>query len=210
MAEQMRFRASQTPNAVMVIVLDLDLCSKYLDGMRDAVNIFILSDVTPAAVSSAALVVCCWGAIIGGRVLPYFAEKILLMARQKVASITEWEFAVEYLEAWEVVCAVFLGDASVHPCIYEVLGLLEEATRVGERHRAKYHLQPTFPTALLRLIQTEFNGSFCQTLERHQRVRWPKFDQLRRALARGKFSPDNVALPRLYAPHSPFQTDRGR
>ena len=69
------------------------------------------------------------------------------MVRHKVAPITRWEAATNQLEAWGVVCAVFLGNVSVHPVTYEVLGLLEEATGAGERIHALYHHQTTCPTA---------------------------------------------------------------
>ena len=77
----------------------------------------------------------------------------------------------------------------MHPGTYKVPGILGETTWVGARLRAQSHRQPTFPTALLRMIQTEFNESFCQALEHHQRVRWLEFDQLRSSLDTVNFRP---------------------
>ena len=99
-----------------------------------------------------------------------FVDTILLMTKKKVMPIIGWEASAKTLEAWGVVCAVFLGNASVHLGTYEVLGLLEDANGVGEQLQAQAHRQRTFPSALLRLIQTDFNEIFHQALDRQQRV----------------------------------------
>ena len=125
------------------------------------------------------------------------------MAKKNVPPITGWEAAANQLEARGVSCTFFLGEVSVHPGKYEVLGLLEEATRVRARLRLQAHRHPTFPTALLCLIQTEFTESFHQALERHQMVCWPEFDQLQRALVTGNFRPENMAFYGLFVPPPP-------
>ena len=60
--------------------------------------------------------------------------------------------------------------------------------------------QPSFPAAILHLIQQEFNKSFHRALERQKRVQWPDFDSLRQALAAGEFRPELVALSGEIAP----------
>ena len=97
----------------------------------------------------------------------------------------------------------FPGRQTVHPGTYEVLGLLEEATRFGTRLREQAHRNPTLPTSLLRLIQTDFNKSSRQALERQRRVRWMDYNQLRQALATDNFRSENVALPGSFAPTPP-------
>ena len=62
-----------------------------------------------------------------------FGYASLIMANQKVTTTTRWEDTAKQLEVWGVVCAVFLGNVSVRPGKYKVLGFLEEANEVGAR-----------------------------------------------------------------------------
>ena len=55
---------------------------------------------------------------------------------------------------------MFLGDDGVHPDTYEIFLLLEETSRVSLRLRAQALQKPTFPAALVSLIQQDFNESF--------------------------------------------------
>ena len=142
------------------MVLDLEFYTKDPDGMENAINIFIFLYLTPAARSKADLLLRCWDTILGGGALTYFADTSILIAIQMVAPITRWEATANQLEAWEIVYAILLGNASVYPETYEVLGLLEEATGVGERLQEQDYRHLTFPTTLLHLIQAEFNERF--------------------------------------------------
>ena len=72
-------------------------------------------------------------------------------------------------------CTVFLGNDGVHPATYDMLLLLEETSRVSPRLRTQARHKPTFPAALLFLIQQEFNASFQQAMGRRQRVWRPNF-----------------------------------
>ena len=65
----------------------------------------------------------------------------------------------------------FLVDDGVHPATYEILLFLKDTSGVSPRLRAQAHQQPTYPAAIICLIQQEFNKSFRQALERRQRVR---------------------------------------
>ena len=102
------------------------------------------------------------------------------MGNQKVVPIAGWDEAASQIEAWAVFCTVFLGDDRVHPDTYDMFLLLEETTGVSLRLRAQARQKPTFPAAILCLIQQKFNKSLRQALR--QRVRWPNFDSLRRDL----------------------------
>ena len=68
-------------------------------------------------------------------------------------------------------CTLFLGGKGVHPATYKMFLLLEETSRISLSLQSQALQQPTFPVDLLCLIQQEFNESFCQVLERQQRVR---------------------------------------
>ena len=79
-------------------------------------------------------------------------------------------------------CHVFLGGAAVHPATYKVCTLIEDTNHVGAILLAHTQRQPALTVALLCLLQTEFNGSFCQVLERQKQVCWPCFERLRQDL----------------------------
>ena len=61
------------------------------------------------------------------------------------------------------------GFEDVEACVIRMQNT--DASVVSPRLRAQARQQPTFPAALLRLIQQEFNESFRQALERRQEVR---------------------------------------
>ena len=65
-----------------------------------------------------------------------------------------------------MLCHIFLGDAAVHPAKYEVCTLVQETAYVWERLQAYTKWKTALSVALLRLLQTEFNQSFLQVLER--------------------------------------------
>ena len=92
------------------------------------------------------------------------------MGKKKVSPISVWDEAEDHLEAWAVCCTLFLGDNGVNPTTYEMFLLLEETSGVIPRLQDQYFQQPTFPIALLCLIQKYFNQIFLQTLERRKRV----------------------------------------
>ena len=171
-----------------------------MDIIRDAIKIFLFPDLSPSEGSEAYLPVRRWGAILGGGTLTSFEDKILLLTNQKVKPVTSWEAMEKKLEAWGVFCCDFLGDTSVHPATYEVCSLLKETAYVKAQLRDQIHRQPTLTIALLLLLQSEFNESFLQALERRQRVHWPTFERLGQDLAMGNFCLDNVALPGAFTP----------
>ena len=100
-----------------------------------------------------------------------FADTSLMMGKQKVVPIADWDKVLSQLEAWAMFFNLFLGDNGVHPATYKMFLIQEETSGVSPRLREQARQQPTIPAALLRLIQQEFNESFRQALERRQRVR---------------------------------------
>ena len=95
----------------------------------------------------------------------------MMMGKHKVSPIVGWDEVESQIEAWAMFCTLFLGYNGVHPATYNMLLLLEETSGVSPRLQEQARQQPTFPVDLLCLIQQEFKESFCQALERQQRVR---------------------------------------
>ena len=174
-AENLRFRPQCIPQAVTIMVMALVLHTKDPDGVGDALNTFLLPDLFPSSGLEAALLMRKWDTILGGGTSTFFADTSLLMGQQKVTSIIGWYKSASQLEAWTVFCTVFLGYYGVHPATYEMFFLLEEISGVSPRLRAQSLQKPTFPSALLCLVNQEFNKRFCQALERRHRVWWPNF-----------------------------------
>ena len=85
------------------------------DGVGDALNVLLFPDLSPSEGSEAALLTKKWYAILGGSTLTSFADTSLLMGKQKAAPIAGWDEASHQLEAWAVLCTVFLGDYGAHP-----------------------------------------------------------------------------------------------
>ena len=145
------------------------------DGVEDTLDIFLFPDLSLLSGSEAALLSRKWYTIFWGSTLTSFTDTSLLMGKKKVAPITAWDEVASQLEAWAVFCMVLLGDDGVHPTTYEMFLLLEEISRVRPRLRAQDCQKPSFLTALLFLIQQEFNASFQQAMGRRQRVWRPNF-----------------------------------
>ena len=164
------------------------------DGVVEALNIFLFPDLSPLAGLEAALLKSKWEAILGDRNLTSFAETSLMMGNQKVVPITGWDKGASQLEAWAVFCTVFLGDETKHPMTHKMFLLIEETSGVSLRLQAQARQQPTFPAALLYLIQKDFNESLWQALDMWQRVQWKDFESLRRFLKTGNFRLELVAL----------------
>ena len=68
---------------------------------------------------------------------------------------------------------VLLGPQESHPSVFELATLLEAANEVNSRLRSQAGAQQDIPSALVRLIQKEFNESFRQVFNSHLPVRWP-------------------------------------
>ena len=91
---------TKNPRLVAVLVLGLALYSEDPDGMGDAINVFMFTDLSLSAVLEAALLERRWYAVLGGGVaLTSFADTSLLLSKQRVESVTIWEAADKKLEA---------------------------------------------------------------------------------------------------------------
>ena len=88
-AKSLRFRPPHIPHAVTVMVMALAFHTEDLDGVGYTLNIFLFTNLYPLAGLEAALLVRKWEAILGGGILTFFADTILLVGNQKVASITD-------------------------------------------------------------------------------------------------------------------------
>ena len=114
-ADSLRFCPPHTPHIVTVMMMTLAFHTKEPDGVGDALNIFLLPDLSHSAWSETALLNRKWDAILGGGTLASFADTILLMGKQNFPPIADWNEALYQLEGWAVLCTVFLGDDGAHP-----------------------------------------------------------------------------------------------
>ena len=182
------------------MVMALAFSTKYPDGVKNALNIFLFPDLSPLAGLESSLLTRKWDSILVGVTLTSFLHTSLLMGKQKVAPIASWDEAASHMEAWDIFYTVFLGNELRHPEMYVIFLLIEETSVISPQLQVQARHQPTFPAAFLLLIQQDFNESFCQALYRQHRVRWTDFESLWRALATGNFRPKLVALPGGIAP----------
>ena len=74
--------------------------------------------------------------ILGDGSLTSFADTSLFLSNKKVATVTSWEAVSSPIEAWGMLCHIFLVDAALHPATYEVCSLLEETNYVGAQMQA--------------------------------------------------------------------------
>ena len=72
------------------MVMALAVYTKDPDRVGDTLNIFLFPDLSPSAVSEAALLTRKWDVILEGGTLTSLADTSLLMGEQKVAPIAEW------------------------------------------------------------------------------------------------------------------------
>ena len=97
-ADGLRFCPPCILHTVAVMVMALAFHTKNSDGVEDALNIFLIPDLSTSAGSEAAILTWKRAAILGGGTLTFFTDTILLTRKEKVAQ----------LEAWEVFYTVFL------------------------------------------------------------------------------------------------------
>ena len=96
---------------------------------------------------------------------------VTLMGLHKEVPVLSWYTSMKHIEAWEVLCDVFLGYVIINPADFELEVLIYKASILGFRLCAQEHIKTEFPTELLCLIHMEFNVSFHQVMERRWRVR---------------------------------------
>lgn len=120
----MRFRVPRISHSAMVMVLDLAFYDKDLDGVVDAVNIFLFLDLYPSAGLEAALLARPWDAVLGGETLSSLDDTIFLLGSQKVAPVVNWDIVAYQIEDWFMLCAVFLGYIAEHPATFGMATLV--------------------------------------------------------------------------------------
>ena len=124
-----------------------------------------------------------------------YANVEALMKQQRIPPIVGWEAAEKILEQWLIVVTVLLGPQECHPAVFELATLLAAAEEVNPRLRGQAAVQQDMPAALVQIIQSEFNESFCQAFTRHLPVRCPHFTPLIRTLITGHFHPGTFTMP---------------
>ena len=75
------------------------------------------------------------------------------MVWKKVSSMTGWDEAEYQLEAWSMVCAMFLGNIRDYLSTFEMVTLIKETFSIRLRLREQYRQKTTFSSALLCLTQ---------------------------------------------------------
>ena len=71
---------------------------------------------------------------------------------------------------------------------------VSEELNLRLREQAKY--QPSMPTDLVQLVQTEFNERFWKIFTSSLPVRWPVLEKLMRTLTTSHFLPEIIVMPR--------------
>ena len=72
------------------MVLALAFHTKDPDGVGDKVDIFLFTDLSPAAGLGVALLTSHWGAVFGGSTLTYFSNISILLVWKKVVPVEPW------------------------------------------------------------------------------------------------------------------------
>ena len=93
-----------------------------------------------------------------------------MMGHHKEVPVLSWYTSLKHIEAWEVLCDIFLGYVIINPADFELEVLIYKASIVWFRLCAQEHIKTEFPTAILCLIYMDLNGSFHQAVERRWRV----------------------------------------
>ena len=94
------FQTPHISHAVAVLILGLELYSEEPDSVVDAINVFLFPDLSPSASSEAALLTRMWYAILGGGALTSFVDTSLLIANQRLDSVTRWEAEAPSPHLW--------------------------------------------------------------------------------------------------------------
>ena len=173
------------------------------------VNIFQFPYLYLSAGSKASMVTQRWDIALDANTITSYMVAAVLMKKEYIPPIVGWEAAAKMLKLCLVIVTFLLGPKECHPAVFELAALLEAAEEVNSRLQAKAAVQKDMPAALIRLIQTDFNESFCQVFTSHLPVRWPHFTPLIRTLTTGHFHPDTVTIlggfrhnqPTAIAPH---------
>ena len=102
----LRFRVPQIPHSVGVIILALTFHIEDPEGVGGAVNILLFLDFFQYKGLEAVLLARKLDAVLGGDTLALFSDTSLLMAKQKVSPVIDWDESTSQIEAWEVICTI--------------------------------------------------------------------------------------------------------
>ena len=158
-------------------------------------KIFMFPYLYLAAGAEAALVSRRWETALESNTLTSYADTVALMTKQRIYPIMGWEGASKILNQWIVLLDLILGPPDLHPEVHDLSVLVDTAKEVSARLRAQSHQQPDTLSALIHLIQTEFNESFRQVFVIPLPVRWSHFAPLVRNLTTGHFRASSVSIP---------------
>ena len=87
-AKSMCFHYPNINHSVAVMVLALDFYTKDPDGEGDAINVFLLSDLSPFSGSEAAFLTRRWDVVLGENTFTSFSDTGTILEIQKVVPIT--------------------------------------------------------------------------------------------------------------------------
>ena len=89
----------------------------------------------------AALLARWWDAVLGGVTLASFVDMILILGGKKVALVASWYKSASKLEAWYVICVIFLGDILGQSATFNMVTLVEEREIVSAQIQAQSRIQ---------------------------------------------------------------------
>ena len=87
-AKSMCFHYPHITHSVAAMVLALDFYTKDPNGVEDAINVFLLSDLYPFSGSEAAFLNRCWDVVLGENTFTSFSDTGTILEIQKVVPIT--------------------------------------------------------------------------------------------------------------------------
>ena len=147
------------PCIAVVMVLSLAFHTEDPDGVGDALNIYLFTDLSPSEGLEAALLTRKWdtilgGEILGGSTLASSADMSLLMGETEGRPHRGLVPSRLPDRGMRRVLHGVPGGQQRTPCD------IQYVSPVSLRLRAQARQHPTFPTSLFRLIQQDFNKSF--------------------------------------------------
>ena len=137
---------------VSVLLLGLAFHTEDPDRVSDAMNIFMLPDLSLAAGKEAALLAWQWDTAVESNTLTPYSNTAALMAKQRITPIFGWEGADKMLKQWLVLLDVILGPPKLHPAVHKLGVLLEATEEVNTCLREQAYHQPDFPAAPIGFI----------------------------------------------------------
>ena len=115
-SEGLRFSASRIYYSIMVMVISLDFHSKDLDGVGDAMHVFIFPEANIQRRRC--------DAEINRGTRTYFSDTSLLLGCHKFSPLDSWVNASSRIEAWALLCVAFFCTVDTHPMISEMMVLV--------------------------------------------------------------------------------------